>query len=60
MFDRYEVRPETSGWTVYDVLTDQPVSMNGLVLGGLGAVEADDVVFFLNRLYAEAASSTLH
>jgi hypothetical protein len=41
-------------------MTGLAVCWNGLVLGGLCAVEADDVVSFLNRLYVEAAFATLH
>jgi hypothetical protein len=60
MFVRYRVRPEISGWTVYDVLSGRPAAFNGLVLGGLDSKDADEVVVFLNGLHAEASSSTLH
>jgi len=60
MFVRYQVRPEISGWAVYDVLTGQTASFNGLILGGLCSEDADNVVVFLNRLQSEASTATLH
>jgi hypothetical protein len=60
MFVRYKVRPEISGWVVYDVLTGQTACFNGLILCGLCSEDADDVVVFLNRLQSEASSATFH
>jgi hypothetical protein len=60
MFVRYQVRPEINGWVVYDVLTGQTASFNGLILGGLRSEDADHVVIFLNRLQSEAATATFH
>jgi hypothetical protein len=60
MFVRYVARPEISGWTVYDIVTGRPAALKGLVLGGLRAADAGDVVAFLNRIHGEAQSATLH
>jgi hypothetical protein len=60
MWFRYQVRPEISGWTVYDVLTGLPAAFNGLILGGLRSEDATDVAVFLNLLLGEASLATLH
>jgi len=57
---RYVVRPEIGGWTVYDVVTGRPAAFKGLVLGGLPAADAGDVVAFLNRVHGEALTATRH
>ncbi len=60
VFDRYEMKPEVAGWTVYDITTGSPASLNGLVLGGLCLEEADDLVDLLNSLHLEQLEATLH
>ena len=45
---RHDVRPEPTGWTVYDATDGQPVCLDGTALIDLGFEEADDLVRLLN------------
>ena len=45
---RHDVRPEPTGWTVYDATTGQPVCLDGTALIDLAFEEAGDLVRILN------------
>jgi hypothetical protein len=60
MADRYEIKPEGSGWTLYDTTTGLPAAVNGTVLRGLCLEDADDLVDLLNRLHIQQLTSTSH
>ena len=60
MCDRYETKPEVSGWTIYDAATGLPAILNGLVLSALCFQDAHDLVGLLNFLNFERVAATLH
>jgi hypothetical protein len=60
MADRYEIRPEDSGWTVYDSTTGLAAAVNGTMLRGLCLEDADDLVDLLDRLHIEQLATTSH
>ena len=45
---RHDVRPEPTGWTVYDATTGQPVCLDGTALIDLAFEEADGLARLLN------------
>src|SRR3954470_24015840 len=45
---RHDVRPEPTGWTVYDTTTGQPVCLDGAALIDLDFEEADGLARLLN------------
>ena len=45
---RHDVRPEPTGWTVYDTTTGQPVCLDGAALIDLAFEEADGLARLLN------------
>jgi hypothetical protein len=45
---RHDVRPEPTGWTVYDTTNGQPVCLDGAALIDLGFEEADGLARILN------------
>src|SRR3954469_2640308 len=45
---RHDVRPEPTGWTVYDATTGQPVCLDGTALIDLAFEEADGLARILN------------
>ena len=45
---RHDVRPEPTGWTVYDTTTGQPVCLEGAALIDLAFEEADGLARLLN------------
>ena len=45
---RHDVRPEPTGWTVYDATNGQPVCLDGTALIDLGFEEADGLARLLN------------
>jgi len=47
---RYDMRPDSTGWTVYDVATDRPVVLDDVVLTGINFEDADTLVNLLNAL----------
>jgi hypothetical protein len=60
MRDRYETKPEISGWTIYDAATGLPAILNGLVLSALCFQDARNLVGLLNVLHLEQVTATLH
>ena len=46
---RHDIRPEPTGWTVYDATNGQPVRLGGTALIGLGFADAEELVRILNR-----------
>ena len=46
---RHDTRPDRTGWTVYNVTNERPVSLEGLLLVGLNLDQANEVVDVLNR-----------
>jgi hypothetical protein len=60
MRDRYETRPEITGWTIYDAVTGLPAILNGLVLSALCLQDANDLAGVLNWLHVERLAATLH
>ena len=49
MGQRYAIRLDTEGWTVFDSLSDRAVLKNGRKQEGLSFDEADDLAERLNR-----------
>src|SRR3954451_5428573 len=45
---RHDLRPEPTGWTVYDTTNGQPVCLDGTALIDLAFEEAGDLVRILN------------
>src|SRR3954465_12672990 len=45
---RHDLRPEPTGWTVYDTTTGPPVCLDGTALIDLGFEEADGLARLLN------------
>jgi hypothetical protein len=45
---RHDVRPEPTGWTVYDATNGQTVCLDGTALIDLGFEEADGLARLLN------------
>src|SRR3954471_60126 len=45
---RHDVRPEPTGWTVYDTTNGQPVCLDGAALIDLAFEEADGLARILN------------
>ena|SRR5215210_1072420 len=45
---RHDLRPESTGWTVYDTTNGQPVCLDGTALIDLGFEEADGLARILN------------
>jgi hypothetical protein len=46
---RYHIREERTGWTVYDIWTGEPVALALSVQSGLSFSEAQDLTELLNR-----------
>ena len=57
---RYDMRPEGDGWTVYDLTTGLPASVNGKSLTGLPLEDADDLADLLNHLHTQQLATALH
>ena len=47
--DRYARRPDSRGWTVYDIWTGEPVAISLRVLSGLDFSDACEIVQAMNR-----------
>ena len=45
---RHDLRPEPTGWTIYDTTNGQPVCLDGVALIDLGFEEADGLARILN------------
>lgn len=50
----FDMRPDKVGWTVYDVDTGRPVSIEDVVLVELEMEDADAVVVLLNKRFMQA------
>lgn len=48
--ERYDMRQDDEGWTVYNLRTDEPARVKGVAQTGLDIANADDLVDLLNRL----------
>ena len=46
---RHDMKPDRTGWTVYDVVEGRPVCLGGVALIGLSDADANEVVDMLNR-----------
>ena len=46
---QYDMRPDRTGWTVFEVATDKPVMLDDLVLVGLDSDAAHEMVALLHR-----------
>src|SRR5215203_6731787 len=46
----FDLRVDREGWTVFEIATDQPASLDGLPLNGLCLEDAEDAVNALNKL----------
>jgi hypothetical protein len=47
---RFDIRPDTNGWTIFDRETDEPASVEGHETVGLPGEEADEIADLLNTL----------
>lgn len=57
---RYDMRPETDGWTVYDINTGLPAAVNGERLTRLPLEDADDLADLLNGLHTQQLAAASH
>jgi hypothetical protein len=57
---RYDMRPESDGWTVYDTITGLPAAVNGEHLTGLPLEDADDLADLLNLLHTQQLAVASH
>ena len=46
---RHDMKPDRTGWTVYDVIEGRPVRLGGVALVGVSFEDANDMVDALNR-----------
>jgi hypothetical protein len=60
MTERYDIRSERKGWTVYDTRTGSVVAINDFPQSGLQLEDADDMADLLNHLYSENACANTH
>ena len=60
MAARYDIKPDDSGWTVYDTATSQAAAVNGVTQSGLSLEDADDLADLLNRLHVEQSVAASH
>ncbi|PWE52297.1 hypothetical protein DEM27_31650 [Metarhizobium album] len=59
--NRYDMRQEEDeSWTVFDIFTGLPVSVNGVPQDGLEMEQADDLVDLLNYLYVTRRDGVTH
>jgi len=59
MIVRYDLRPDPSGWTIDDRITNKPTVVEGLVSSGLSFEDADDLVNLFNTLHMLKRAPTL-
>ena len=57
---RYDMRRESDGWTVYDIVTGLPAAVNGERLTGLPLEDADDLADLLNGLHTQQLAVASH
>ena len=50
MLVRYDIRPDRTGWTIYDRLTERPAEIAGFVSVGLPLDDAEELADLLNTL----------
>ncbi len=60
MIVRFEIRPDATGWTIYDRITNKPAVVAGLVSSGLSFEDADDLVDLFNTLHMLQPQPALH
>jgi hypothetical protein len=60
MATRYDIKPDSNGWTVYDTTTHLPAEVNGFIQIGLSTDDADDLADLLNRLDIEQSAALSH
>ena len=48
---RFDLRPDPTGWTIYDRITNKPAVVEGFVSSGLSFEDADDLVDLFNTLH---------
>jgi hypothetical protein len=56
----YDIRPDSNGWTVYEITTDLPATVDGFLQCGLILEDADDLADLLNRLHTEQLAASSH
>lgn len=56
----YDIRPDSDGWTVYDITTGLPAAVNTVSQTGLSVEDADDLADLLNRLHTEQSAAGSH
>ena len=47
---RFDIRPDSDGWTIYDRRTDRPASVEEHQTVGLSRDDADEIADLLNTL----------
>ena len=60
MIVRFDIRPDRTGWTIYDRTTNRPAVVDGFMSVGLPFDDADDLVDLLNTLHLLRQSATVH
>ena len=56
----YDIRPDSNGWSVYDIATGAPATVDGFLQCGLTLEDADDLADLLNRLHTEQLAASSH
>lgn len=49
MTERYDIREDNEGWTVFDIFTGQPAVIGGVPQVGLDIQDASDLAELLDR-----------
>ena len=57
--DRYALKPDATGWTIFDTATGAPAQIDGCLQTGL-AIGYDDLVDLLGSIAEQAGASTHH
>ncbi len=60
MIVRFDLRPDATGWTIYDRITGEPAVVEGVVPKGLPLKDANGLVDLLNTLHLLTPGPILH
>jgi hypothetical protein len=57
---RFDLRSDSSGWTIYDRQTDEPALVDGQRTAGLSREDAEEIADLLNTLALLKQADTVH
>jgi hypothetical protein len=60
MATRYDIKPDSNGWTVYDTTTHLPAEVNGFIQIGLSTDDADDVLRLMEAAPKEVVAEAVN